>query len=587
MRKIICILFMSALFFADIIGAQVSPVWTQTINSLPDSAIMSPVKVLNDNQGNAIVLVNYRKTGGPGILYKIILNKYDLNGMLIWSHVFDNNGIEDARATDMALDAQNNIYVIGALMSLPNEEPYMIRVNSSGISPWQRIGTTSFSSDALEQIFIRNNNIYLAGNMGMALFYLNGTEQWSNTTTPIRMNIDKSGNAIVSTYSLPTNISKYDSLGNQLWGDSSILADRIVTDLSNNIYLFGQYPYQLVKLDSNGVAQWASNSFPVPPPFGDISFDILVDYNQDLYVIGVADTIFKYDMNGNMLWAKSMDGLDQYISSSKINFNNMLLIAGIQNGFAGYDARVSIFNSNGGISWTGIYSSNIVQEFPVSMSVDANGIYVLEDSISNSTLIKFDMPWNSSTLNISDFCVDSVWYDVQNPNLVNISVFNGGVVHSNYPSIQMISPGADTISNVGNFVDYFAHLANVHQVYTDTITVTGITDFSQYHFVYYDGFGTTSGEIYFCAPLAVQENELTGIILFPNPSTSNLTIANLLESEEYFIDLVDLQGRVIERNFVVKKKEVSVDLSNQSAGFYFIRLTTQKATRIIKIAKGN
>ena len=207
----------------------------------------------------------------------------------------------------------------------------------------------------------------------MALFYLNGTEQWSNTTSPIRMNIDKSGNAIVSTYSLPTSISKYDSLGNQLWGDSSILADRIVTDPSNNIYLFGQYPYQLVKLDSNGIAQWASNSFPVPPPFGDISFDILVDYNQDLYVIGVADTIFKYDMNGNMLWAKSMDGLDQYISSSKINFNNMLLIAGIQNGFAGYDARVSIFNSNGGISWTGIYSSNIVQEFPVSMSVDKKG----------------------------------------------------------------------------------------------------------------------------------------------------------------------------------------------------------------------
>lgn len=583
MKKNLIQLVLVSMFISMSSFAQFVPDWTQTINSSPDSANVAPVKVMNDHQGNVITLSNYLKTGGVGTIYKVYLNKYTMNGVLIWNQVFDNNGTQDFRSTDMVIDDQDNIYIAGGLMSSMNYEPYLIKVLSSGFSPWQRTGTMAFTNGMFSQVEFRNSKLYLRADMGLAVFNLSGTELWSNSQMTQAMKLDYSGHIIVSAYSSPQTLFVYDSTGVIIWSDSTIIADRIAVDGFNNIYLLGQYSYELAKFDSNGVFQWSYNNFPLPPPFGDLSFDVVVDYNQDVYVTGLNDTMYKFDPNGQVLWSSPMEGLDQYLNVAKVNYNNMLTIAGIRNGINGYDILVNSFNSNGIVNWSGYYSSNNVQEFTVSMSLDPDGIYVLEDSISNSTVMKFEQPWQSAVLDFSTFCVDSVWYDSSNPALINISVFNGGVSQSNYPSIQMIAPNGDTISNVNNLVNFFAQIPNTHQVYTDSITVSGITDFSQYHFIYYDGFGTSFGEINFCPPVSVSENELSQVELFPNPAVNAVMISNLKSNESYTMEIVDVNGKKVFEKNLEGNSRYSIDLNSQSAGLYFVRLINKQAVRVLKL----
>ena len=571
--------------FSSLIRAQSYPQWTQTINSLPDSAFVHPVRTLVDHSGNPIVLSTYSKIIGGSTENKMILNKYNSNGQHLWQRTFDNSGVGNPRGFDMALDDQDNIYVAGGLMSIAGFQPIIVKFSLAGtyISQWGT--TTSFLTGNFFQLLFQNNQLYAACSNGVATFSLSGFEKWSNNISPERIHIDNTGEMIVSNYSSAASLIRFDTLGNIDLIDTTILANKIVTDDTRNIYLLKQNNYSLVKLDSVGIVQWTYNNFPAPPPFGDIAFDVLVDWNQDVIVTGITDTIYKFNSAGQLLWKKSMEGLDQYLNVAKIGYNNLLIIAGIQNGFTGYDIQVKSFNLNGNVNWSGLYSSNIVQEFSVDMALDPDGIFVLEDSISNSNLIKFERPISFSNFSFSDLCVDSVWYDSSNPNLINISVFNGGIGQLNYPSIQLISPAGDTVSNIYNSVNFFAQINNTHQVYTDTIITLGLTDFSGYHFAMYEGFADTSGEIYYCSPVEVEEASLNTLVLFPNPASDHITIMNLSPQEKYVGELLDLQGRVVDLKKVSDATTTDFNLTNKSEGFYFIKISSKNAIKIFKICK--
>ena len=589
MRQLILNSFLITFFFSSQFSfqmkAQSYPLWTQTINSLPDSAYVFPVRTLVDHSGNPIVLSTYSKPIGAVTENKIILNKYTSNGQHLWQRTFDNSGSGSPRGFDMALDDQDNIYVAGGLMSLPGYQPIIVKFSSAGNFLTQWGVTTSFSVGNYFQLIFQNNQLYSACGNGVATFSLSGIEKWSNTILPERIQIDNSGEMIVSSNSSAASLIRFDTLGNINLADTTIIANKIATDDMKNIYLLKQYNYSLVKLDSIGSVQWTYNNFPPPPPFGDIAFDVLVDWNQDVIVTGIMDTIYKFNSAGQLLWKKSMDGLDLYLNVAKIGYNNLLVIAGIQNGIAGYDIQVKSFNLNGIVNWTGVYSSNFVQEFSVDMVLDPDGVFVLEDSISNSNLIKFERPISFLNFSFSDLCVDSIWYDSSNPNLINISVFNGGIGQLNYPSIQLISPSGDTVSNIYNSVNFFAHINNTHLVYTDTIITVGVTDFSGYHFAMYESFADTSGEIYYCSPVKIEEEFLSPLVLFPNPAFNKITLKNLSLQEKYVVEMLDLQGRVVDSKKISDVTAIDFNLSNQSAGFYFLKVTSKNALRTFKFIK--
>src|SRR4051812_23472884 len=96
--------------------AQVQPVWTNTINGLPDSAHMFPVKTLLDANSNVLVLSAYRSI--PASEYKVVLKRFGSNGSLLWTFTFDNSGAGSPRAFDMVMDDSANCYIAGGLMDL-------------------------------------------------------------------------------------------------------------------------------------------------------------------------------------------------------------------------------------------------------------------------------------------------------------------------------------------------------------------------------------------------------------------------------------------------------------------------------------
>lgn len=169
------------------------------------------------------------------------------------------------------------------------------------------------------------------------------------------------------------------------------------------------------------------------------------------------------------------------------------------------------------------------------------------------------------SINFSAICVDSVWYDAM-PGFINVSVYNGDTIHINYPTVQIINPNGDTISNRMNILNFFAHPQNQYQTYTDSITVNGITDFSNYTFIFYDNLWDTVAVIDFCEVTSIKENNSESINIYPNPVDDVLYIeADRLQS----LDIYNLIGENVKRIDIPAKQ---IDVSELKRGTYFIIL---------------
>lgn len=145
-------------------------------------------------------------------------------------------------------------------------------------------------------------------------------------------------------------LTKYDSLGNVVWaksagGNNWEEAYNVATDSSGNVYITGRFGSTslafgstilnntgsvdifVAKYDSNGNPQWAKSA---TGSFGDSGHNIACDATGNVYITGnygsttlniggvtlLNDTtdqspdvfISKYDSNGNVIWAKSING---------------------------------------------------------------------------------------------------------------------------------------------------------------------------------------------------------------------------------------------------------------------------------------
>lgn len=568
MKRIILITtLVSILVFAH---AQVQPQWTQTINTLPDSAYLLPVKVLTDANSDVIVLCTYSPS--TGVDNKIVLHKYDGFGSLIWTYTFNNSSTGSPRGFDMVLDSAGNIYVAGGFMDAPYD-PLLMKVRSSGTVDWLVNGVSAQINSNFNQLFLVHNRLYAGASDGIAVLDLNGNEDWSVNTSVNRMAVDHYGQTIISSYSGGANLFRYDINGNVNLSDTTIDARRICIDNHNNILLLSDISsYVLVKYDSAGTFAWQKDSLPMAPPFGDIGFEVLTDLYDDVILVGINDSIYKFSSSGSLKWIRSMNGLDSYRISAKM-IGNLLLIAGSIDNGGQRDVGVGLFNLYGIQNWSGAYNSNNFQEFSVDVEMDGAGVYVLEDSSSSTSLLRFEVPFFSVPVNYSLVCVDSVWYDTVNPGMINVNVFNGDIAHMNYPSVMIISPSGDTISNRNNDVNFFAHIGNTSQVYTDSINILGITDFTGYTFVISEGFGSSSAIIHSCATLSVEDIFENPIRVFPNPFTDRITI-DIENDSRLSVSLIDQFGRhIFSRN--ISEGEKTIDVSGLAPGMYFLQVEGQ------------
>lgn len=202
---------------------------------------------------------------------------------------------------------------------------------------------------------------------------------------------------------------------------------------------------------------------------------------------------------------------------------------------------------------------------------------------SLSLLLSLTATTLSAQINFNLVCVDSVWYD-SIPNFINVRIFNGDVNQLNYPSVQIIYPTGDTIGNPQNTVTFFAHLASMYTTYTDTITQTGITDFSSYTFLMHDGFSASSGVINWCGPAAVPELTENEMRIFPNPVHDVLFIVSR-QSKNFSAEIYNVPGEKVYERKLSAEHFQSVDVSALMNGIYFLRLETEKGITTAKFVK--
>jgi hypothetical protein len=92
------------------------------------------------------------------------------------------------------------------------------------------------------------------------------------------------------------------------------------------------------------------------------------------------------------------------------------------------------------------------------------------------------------------------------------------------------------------------------------------------------GDGTNPG-------LSIQTNELLNdISVFPNPSQDSWTITNVT-SAEFSIQIRDLQGKLLGNLNSNMQQAISIDATNFPVGVYFLEITSQDQSRIIKVVK--
>lgn len=118
------------------------------------------------------------------------------------------------------------------------------------------------------------------------------------------------------------------------------------------------------------------------------------------------------------------------------------------------------------------------------------------------------------------------------------------------------------------------------------------------------GFTLLNGQIYYCSVYAVngaglfsdtitsdgisitgaginEHSVITGISVFPNPSTDNITI---VIPEKATIEILNIEGQII-KTIYNNGKETTIDLRNLSSGVYILKIKTDKGIAIQKFIK--
>lgn len=579
MKKHCIVSIFSFILFFNFNNNFAQPLWNNTIGFSNDSlSRVAAVKVAIDNTQQIYVLTNYSSPIVQNVQEnKIILNKYNNTGALLWSFTFDNQGLNNVRSFDMRIDGSNNVYIVGGRIVNSQFSLLFFKVSMNGSLSWVKFGNTGFDTDYYTNIEFRNNLFYLRSNAGVAVYNQNGIEQYVISQYNGAFDVDYSGRIVLSAYINNNNLIRYTASGAIDFMDSTLQADKILCDYTNEIFLvrgqIGMSSYGLAKHDSNGQFQWSMQGLPTTPPFGDWNYGIMATGQNEYILYGIADSMIKFNQAGQILWQKNMNGMDDSQISGKIIGNGFLLFTGSINGFAGSDVVTKIFDTNGTEVWSQLYNGSFTGgDWGVDVDADSDGIYVVSQLEDSTNLMKYLSPLAADSIDFSQVCVDSVW--IGSDGFVHVNVFNGNFSHMNYPAINIVSSAGDTVS-LGT-LSFFAQLGNSYQEYTNTITDTTISDFSNYSFFIKNSFNPdTIAQINFCSTTGIETESNVSIQLFPNPADQFITVVIDFTDLNYNLIITDIFGREI-KNEQVNNKNFTIETQSFSEGIYLIKIVNGK-----------
>jgi len=343
----------------------------------------------------SFLLFNFRDIGHasegpyPREYSDLFIVKYAPNGTLIWD--INVGYLRSDEGYDIAVDSENNIYVVGKTYNFGNTDVFILKFNANGTQLWNTTWGTSGNEYGMGIATDNKNNLYIVGttnlysiyegtqNVFVIKFNSSGTQLWntkwigSNTDIGKGIAIDNDTNIYIVGYTdsygagkTDAFVVKYNSNGTQLWnltwgGSDFDTGNGIAIDNSSNVYIvggsrsFGDDAF-IAKFDSNGTQLWNTT-------WGgsdlDTGYDVTIDGDNNICITGFTQSfsvtkqdvfILKFNSSGMQLWNTTWEGGTDYDEGYDIavdNMNNIYIT-----GHSGSYYFILKYKSNGAQSWS-------------------------------------------------------------------------------------------------------------------------------------------------------------------------------------------------------------------------------------------
>ncbi|WP_294675656.1 T9SS type A sorting domain-containing protein [uncultured Fluviicola sp.] len=611
-------------------------------NSLMNASNESTTGVVFDEQGGSFVTGVYRQqvdldltsnlaySDSGSLVSSAYVCHYDAANELVWAQSFAGNNVLATINIPPLTDSDNNVLVSvmysgGLAFTTPtntfadtltdlSSRYGLFKFDDSGGLIWaKRIFTETYGGVTLTDVaFNENDEIFVTGTFTDTVFF---DVQGVNT-----MLVSNDGSEDIF-------VARLNASGDIIWlraigGNGVDRSFQILPNGISNFYLSGAFS-GTANLNLNGGVSNYTSLHAQATFFASYSNTGIPGYVKTLnstYYLNISE--FQKDHAGNLILAGSFKGtLDCDPSSSVFNLttNNLHSFVGkysatgqfnwakLFDNYSVNEIHSCIVDSSGNILVGGYFSGNI--QFSVNPNIHRNAI----GGTGNNFLVYFDP--NGEVHNVFSFGPLSTQY------ITHIAYRNGLVGITG--SVHEISVDFDPSSEVqllrssnysdGYLLKYQLCIAPQASILWDFFTMTASVSGTGYQWVnaetnedipgatqqsftptedgsYYvvvstaDGCSTSS-QILEIINLGVEEIQKGQITLYPNPTSSLITIKIENPSESYRVSVCSLSGAPVLTQTLNGNTAYDLDASDWSQGVYLIRLDSENDSQVFKIMK--
>ena len=355
-------------------SSQIYEAWSKRYNS-PFTASDVGEHIAVDNYGN--VYVTGRTIIGANLDYTWSMTtiKYDARGVQQWVRRYDNPyGTADS-PSDIAVDGNGNVYITGS-SGLNNQSDILtLKYNSNGDLLWTKLydGEKHAQDVGWALALDASGNIYVTGSTNSDYFI------YTSDAITIKYNND-GVQQWVATYAGANADSPDAGFAIQVPGDGFVYITGTIAE--NDAY----GDCLTIKYNTAGQLQWVRN-WDAPYHHQDFATDIDVDGSGNVYITGLTQhaeentdyVTVKYDASGNQIWYKAMDSTaDDRANNIEVDgMNNIVITGNIRPNNKSNFLTVK-YNANGDVIWSKKFiPEDSCYASPAKMVLDnSNNIYI-------------------------------------------------------------------------------------------------------------------------------------------------------------------------------------------------------------------
>ncbi|MCW3102985.1 MAG: hypothetical protein JWO09_1425 [Bacteroidetes bacterium] len=470
--------------------------------------------ITTDPSGNVLVAGYF---SGPSITFgtttlscsgntNVFVAKYDSSGNLIWAKRAGGTGSSQAYA--ISSDVNGNVFLTGSflnssitfgtitLTNVGNQDIFVAKYDASGNVVWAR----SAGGNSLDNGFGISNdasgNTYVTGQYASPVINF-GTATLTNTSSDFDF-----------------FIVKYNGSGNIVWAKSAGGAAQekgvsISCDALGNSFVTGQFSSPsitfgtstlingggsvfdifVVKYNSSGNVLWAKSG---SGSAADYVWDNAIDTSGNSFITGLFDSpsitfgtttlirssvrdifVVKYDIAGNVLWAKSTTG-NSFIEGYGISWdeNGSVLVTGALRGFANFD---TILLTTPSTTTDDVYVAKICELAKPDIFSSGATTFCRGDSVILTASSANSYLWSNGATTQSITVMNSGSYSVRITNLYGCNA-TSAVTNVAVDTLlsTTVTPGAATTFCQGSSVALTSSAASSY-LWSNNVTTQSIT----------------------------------------------------------------------------------------------------------------